>query len=181
VGEKRVLLVEDQNAFLLQALPELYGRFEFDVANDGCAAVEKLKTGPRLDLVLLDLRLPGLDGLAVLDAIRNVDACLPVIAVSAYGDKRTRQEAARREANDFFHKPFSFERQHRRMRELMAIAPGRNGADTLALSGREAETLARQRRLLKLKERRALLGIDAPPELLIEIEDLERKLEEGQP
>jgi CheY-like chemotaxis protein len=162
---------------MIQELLELYGQFEFEVASDGCEAIEKL-SGPLPDLVLLDLRLPGLDGLTVLDAIRNVDSRLPVIVVSAYGDKRTRQEAARRGANDFFQKPFGTHRLYRRIRQLLATAP--DPLQTHDLSGREiAVTLykAKQRRLLKLQERQAQLGHSTPPELLIEIEDLVEELD----
>jgi len=178
----KILIVEDQYPFMLQELLELYGpstgsgqsQFEFEIASDGCLALEKL-AGPLPDLILLDLRLPGVGGLIVLDAIRKVDSRLPVIVVSAYGDKRTRQEAMGRGANDFFQKPVSAIRLYRRMKEVLATAP--RHYDTLELPGREVEFLAKHRRLLKLKERKALLGIDAPPELLIEIEDLEEGLE----
>lgn len=153
---------------------ELYGKFEFDIAGDGCIAIEKL-AGELPDLVLLDLYLPGVDGFTVLDVIRQRDSCLPVVVISAYGDIRTRQEAARRGANDFFVKPFSHQRLYRRMRELMATAPGHYERHS-----DEAERLAKMRRLGKLKERQAMLGISAPPELLIEIEDLEGELGEAQ-
>lgn len=169
----KILIVEDQNAFMLRELLELYGQFEFEIADDGCAAIEKL-AGPLPDLILLDLRLPGVSGLKVLETIRLADSRLPVIVVSAYGDKRTRQEAAERGANHFFQKPVSTMRLYRRIKELLATVPRQN-QDTNA--GREI-LLVKHRRLLKLKERRALLGIDAPPELLIEIEDLEEELED---
>lgn len=94
-----------------------------------------------------------------------------MIVVSAYGDKRTRQEAARRGANDFFQKPFSFPRLHRRMRLLVATAP-----DQLPGCQDEDLLMAKQRRLAKLRERQALLGINAPVELEIEIEDLKEEL-----
>lgn len=158
---------------MLRELLELYGQFEFEIADDGCAAIEKL-AGPLPDLILLDLRLPGVSGLKVLETIRLADSRLPVIVVSAYGDKRTRQEAAERGANHFFQKPVSTMRLYRRIKELLATVPRQN-QDTNA--GREI-LLVKHRRLLKLKERRALLGIDAPPELLIEIEDLEEELED---
>lgn len=67
----RVLLIEDQNPRLLQALLELYGHFEYDVATTGDEALEKLAQGPRPELVLLDLRLPGVAGLDVLSVIRK--------------------------------------------------------------------------------------------------------------
>jgi CheY-like chemotaxis protein len=185
----KILIVEDQNAFMLRELLELHapadaqGRkpFEFDIASDGLAALEKL-TGPLPDLVLLDLRLPGIGGLVVLDAIRKTASCLPVIVVSAYGDKRTRQEAAQRGADGFFQKPVNIAKLYRQMRLLLAMqTPHQLEAElTLQTEGRQARLIAQTRRLNKLKERQALLGIDAPPELLIEIEDLEGEIKNAE-
>ncbi|MCK6625546.1 MAG: response regulator [Anaerolineae bacterium] len=155
-------------------------QFEFEIAKDGYEAIEKLG-GSLPDLVLLDLRLPGVSGLSVLEAIRQIDSCLPVIVVSAYGDKRTRQEAAERGANDFFQKPVSTMKLYRRIKELLAAAPRRTPAGTPKHHESETEInreilVVKYRRLNKLKERQALLGIDAPPALLIEIEDLETEI-----
>lgn len=189
----KILIVEDQNAFLLQNLLSLYApdaetgqsQFEFEIATSGDEAIKKLageSVEPLPDLVLLDLRLPGVGGLVVLDAIRKIDSRLPVIVVSAYGDKRTRQEAAGRGANDFFQKPVSTMKLYRRIRELLATAPRHASRqhDTLILEGMQAELLAKHRRLYKLRERKAMLGIDAPPELLIEIEDLEEEIKNAE-
>lgn len=194
----KVLIIEDQTAFLLRELLELHapadaqGRkpFEFDIASDGLAALEKL-AGPLPDLVLLDLRLPGIGGLAVLDAIRKTASCLPVIVVSAYGDKRTRQEAAQRGADGFFQKPVNVAKLYRHIRILLAMqSPHQLEAElTLQTEGRppagtsqsrQAQLIAQMRRLNKLRERQALLGIDAPPELLIEIEDLQGEIKNAE-
>ncbi|MCL4303126.1 MAG: response regulator [Anaerolineae bacterium] len=185
----KVLIIEDQTAFLLRDLLELHapadaqGRkpFEFDIAGDGLVALEKL-AGPLPDLVLLDLRLPGIGGMAVLDAIRKTASCLPVIVVSAYGDKRTRQEAAQRGADGFFQKPVNVAKLYQQMRLLLAMqTPHQLEAElSLQAEGRQAQLIAQTRRLNKLKERQALLGIDAPPELLIEIEDLEGEIKNAE-
>ncbi len=185
----KVLIVEDQTAFLLRELLELHapadaqGRkpFEFDIAPDGWTALKKL-AGPLPDLILLDLRLPGIGGLAVLDAIRKAATCLPVIIVSAYGDKGIRQEAAARGADGFFQKPVNALKLYRHIRILLAMqTPHRLEAElTLQAEGRQAQLIAKSRRLNKLKERQALLGIDAPPELLIEIEDLEGEIKNAE-
>ncbi len=167
---------------MLRELLELYapadheGRksFEFDIASEGLAALEKL-AGPLPDLVLLDLRLPGIGGLAVLDAIHKTASCLPVIVVSAYGDKRTRQEASAAGANYFFQKPVSTMKLYWQIKEFLATAPRPKLTDET-----QKILIAKQRRLNKLKERQALLGIDAPPELLIEIEDLEGEIKNAE-
>ena len=114
----------------------------------------------------------------MLEIICKVNSRLPVIVVSAYGDERTRQEAAQRGADGFFQKPVNVAKLYRYMRILLAIqTPHQLEAElTLQTEGRQAQLIAKSRRLNKLKERQALLGIDAPPELLIEIEDLEGEI-----
>ncbi|MBE7553158.1 MAG: hypothetical protein HS126_18975 [Anaerolineales bacterium] len=118
----------------------------------------------------------------MLETICKVYSRLPVIVVSAYGDKRTRQEAARRGADGFFQKPVNVAKLYRHIRILLAMqTPHQLEAElTLQTEGRQAQLLAKQRRLNKLRERQALLGIDAPPELLIEIEDLEGEIKNAE-
>lgn len=187
----KILIVEDQNAFMIENLLHLYApdsdigesQFEFEIIKDGCEAIARL-AGSLPDLILLDLRLPGVGGLVVLEAIRKVDSCLSVIVVSAYGDKRTRQEAMRLGANDFFQKPVNTMKLYRRMRELLSRQPrtaereARVREATLQLDSLKTQYLAKYRRLLKLQERAAQLGSAAPPELLMEIEDLKQDLVE---
>ena len=71
----------------------------------GSQAVELLKSGEPVDLVLTDWRLPGADGLAVLDAARSLDPTLPVIVMTAFGSIETAVDAMKRGAEDFITKP----------------------------------------------------------------------------
>jgi DNA-binding NtrC family response regulator len=120
--------------------------------------------------------------LKVLEAIRKVNSRLPVIVVSAYGDKRTWQEAVRRGTDGFFQKPVNVANLYRHIRILLAMqTPHQFDAElTLQTEGRQAQLIAQTRRLNKLKERQALLGINTPPELLIEIEDLEGEIKNAE-
>jgi DNA-binding NtrC family response regulator len=71
----------------------------------GSAAIERLRAGESVDLVLTDWRLPGADGLAVLDAAREIDPTLPVIVMTAFGSIETAVDAMKRGAEDFITKP----------------------------------------------------------------------------
>jgi two-component system nitrogen regulation response regulator NtrX len=62
------------------------------------------------DLVLLDVKMPGMDGLEVLDRLRAVNETLPVIVVSGHGTISTAVEATKKGAFDFIEKPFASER-----------------------------------------------------------------------
>ena len=102
----RILLVEDKDS-LRAMLEEMLRAERLDVRGvaSGSQAVELLRSGEPVDLVLTDWRLPGADGLAVLDAARAVDATLPVIVMTAFGSIETAVDAMKRGAEDFITKP----------------------------------------------------------------------------
>ena len=74
-------------------------------ASDGGAGLERLAEGPA-DLIICDVRMPGLDGLAFLEKYRETAGTALVIMMSAYGDDEAALEAIRRGAYDFIAKPF---------------------------------------------------------------------------
>jgi DNA-binding NtrC family response regulator len=102
----RILLVEDKDS-LRSMLEEMLRAEKLDVrgVGSGSQAVELLKSGEPVDLVLTDWRLPGADGLAVLDAARALDRTLPVIVMTAFGSIETAVDAMKRGAEDFITKP----------------------------------------------------------------------------
>ena len=73
--------------------------------SDGAAALERLGEAPA-DLVICDVRMPGLDGLAFLEKYKESGGTALVIMMSAYGDDEAALEAIRRGAYDFIAKPF---------------------------------------------------------------------------
>ena len=86
----RVLLVDDA-PINLQLLASALGRgYELHVARDGAAALDCIRREPDLDLVLLDIHMPGLDGFEVLTWLREEfpERRLPVIFVTAAGDEQ---------------------------------------------------------------------------------------------
>src|SRR4051794_29250523 len=58
------------------------------------------------DLVLLDIKMPGMDGMDVLGRLRSMDESIPVIMISGHGTTSTAVEAIKRGAVDFLDKPF---------------------------------------------------------------------------
>lgn len=101
-----VLIVEDKDS-LRTMLEEMLSGEGWSVTGvgSGSAAIERLRAGGRLDLVLTDWRLPGADGLEVLDAARALDPTLPVIVMTAFGSIQTAVDAMKRGAEDFITKP----------------------------------------------------------------------------
>ena len=101
-----VLVVEDKSS-LRAMLEEMLQAEGWSVTGVGTGetAAERLRGGGKFDLVLTDWRLPGADGLSVLDAARAVDPTLPVIVMTAFGSIETAVDAMKRGAEDFITKP----------------------------------------------------------------------------
>jgi DNA-binding response OmpR family regulator len=119
-GPVRILVIEDEPrilAFLARGL-EAEG-FSVGGAGDGREGL-RLALAERYDLVLLDLLLPGLDGLAVLRELQRQRPGLPVLILSARADVPTKVLGLRLGASDYLSKPFSFDelvaRVHARLR-----------------------------------------------------------------
>ncbi|MDQ2934567.1 MAG: response regulator transcription factor [Chloroflexota bacterium] len=104
---RRILVVEDDRT-LRQALSFNLAREGYDVttASDGEAALEAARN-QRLDLVLLDVMLPGMSGVEVLRVLRRDGIATPVIIVSAKGDEIDRVVGLKVGADDYVTKPFS--------------------------------------------------------------------------
>jgi two-component system response regulator AtoC len=104
---RRLLVVDDAEGMrsYLANLLELRG-YDVDSAEDGRRALALLEGGAAPDAVLLDVLMPGLDGLATLARIRELDPMLPVIMLSVVGRASTIVEAMRMGAADYINKFF---------------------------------------------------------------------------
>jgi DNA-binding NtrC family response regulator len=82
----RVLLIDDERIFV-ESLTKVLRRRGMEVlaAHDGLAALELLTTA-EVDVIVLDLRMPGMDGLATLEEIRIRDPLMPVILLTGHMD-----------------------------------------------------------------------------------------------
>ena len=112
----RILVVEDETAiadFLSRGLSA--EGFVVTRVADGVQG-EEIATGEEIDLVILDLLLPGRPGLDVLRGIRAVKPQLPVIVLSALGEVEDRVIGLDRGATDYMVKPFSFAELSARVR-----------------------------------------------------------------
>jgi two-component system, OmpR family, alkaline phosphatase synthesis response regulator PhoP len=103
---KRVLIVEDNAdlAFGLRNNLELEG-YAVHVAEDGHAALEAFRD-TRADLVILDLMIPEIDGFNVLKALRQADAQVPILILTARGEEVDKVTGLRLGADDYVTKPF---------------------------------------------------------------------------
>ena len=103
----QILVVDDEPAIcwaIQQALGD--GGHSVAIAGSGEAACEQIAAGYRPELVVLDVRLPGLDGLALMDRLAPTLAGVPVVVMTAFGNLETAVAAIGRGAFDYLVKPF---------------------------------------------------------------------------
>lgn len=105
----RILVVDDEED-ICKTIRDVFTEegYEVETAGSGREAIEKIKT-KMPDLILLDVRIPGMNGIEVLKAIRKLDEGVPVAMITAYEDIDLAEEALRLGAYDYIKKPFDLE------------------------------------------------------------------------
>jgi len=129
------ILVVDDNADLRFTLSDIIKNEGYNLleAGDGTKALKLIKSSSP-ELVLLDMRLPGMDGMKILEEVKKFDSNIIVIMLTAFGDVKGAVKAMRLGAFDYITKPFDNE-------ELLIII--KKALDTRNLT-REVESLRKQ-------------------------------------
>jgi DNA-binding response OmpR family regulator len=123
--DKPILIVDDEKNIRLtlsQTLETLGA--EIDTAANGEEALTKLRQ-KGFGLILLDIRMPGMDGMEVLRQVREIRPDIRVIMITAYGTVESAVEAMKLGAVDFLQKPFDPEE----IRELVSLVTDRDKLD----------------------------------------------------
>ena len=109
MAKERVLIVDDEKN-IVSSLQEILNDegYEIVTAEDGLDALEMIQSEPP-DLVLLDIWLPGMDGIEVLQAIKTYHPEIEVLVMSGHGTIDTAVKATKLGAYDFIEKPFSLD------------------------------------------------------------------------
>ncbi|MBM3790737.1 MAG: response regulator, partial [Acidobacteria bacterium] len=116
----KVLLVDDEREFRASAAQTL-SRRGFDVRDAGSGAEAlALLAEEKPDLVILDLKMAEMDGIATLSEIRKTHGALPVIILTGYGDFDSALSGIKLEIVDFLQKPVDIELLANRIRSLVA-------------------------------------------------------------
>lgn len=102
----RILVVDDEASIRDMLSKTLaLAEYEVDVAPDGRAAIERLRLVP-YDLLITDLRMPGVDGLSVIREARRFYPSLPVIIITGYSSEASAIEAINLGVSGYLTKPF---------------------------------------------------------------------------
>ncbi len=106
----RILVIDDERS-IRNTLKDIleYEKYEVDLAEDGPKGLEKIKNG-EYDVVLCDIKMPGMDGIEVLDKLSESSSDLPVVMISGHGNIDTAVEAIKKGAFDFIEKPLDLNR-----------------------------------------------------------------------
>ena len=135
VADMKVLLVEDDPSMQVALRRTLHNRgMEVEVCGDGREALARWKAAPP-DVVMLDLTLPGMDGLLVLEQARKAGLATPVLILTARGTVGDRIIGLNTGADDYLPKPFDLDELEARLRALHRRRPAGRVADDSGVGG----------------------------------------------
>ena len=104
---EKILIVDDEPDMLklLSMTIQRKAPYQVTTTNNPVEALELVKGGG-FDLIISDLKMPGLDGIELLDAVKRLNPDIPVILMTAYGTIESASEAMEKGGFDFITKPF---------------------------------------------------------------------------
>ena len=120
-GRSRVLVVDDEASIRdLLAKTLALAEYDVDTASDAATALSRVRTSA-YDLLIADLRMPGMDGLSLIRQVKGIRADLPVIIITGYSSETSAVEAVNLGVAGYLRKPF-------RVPEVLAAAAKALGA-----------------------------------------------------
>ena len=122
----KILIVDDEQALLEQLRKVLQNqRYIVELATDGEKALDRLFETP-FDAIILDIMMPKIDGLTVLEEARKAGIDTPVLLLTAKGDLEDRVKGLDLGADDYLAKPFSLDELLARLRALLRRSGGQS-------------------------------------------------------
>ena len=121
--DKSILVADDDiaNYLILKNYLDATGAKVSYVAN-GMLAVEAFKNNDQFDIILMDLKMPVMDGHSATRLIRNINADIPIIAISATNSNESRIRCMESGFNDFISKPIESNDLFTKMSKFMVSA-----------------------------------------------------------
>jgi CheY-like chemotaxis protein len=110
-GQTRLLIAEDEDTlsyFLRQSLEDAKPPFTVEIVGAGSEALKRV-VAKQFDLMLVDLRLPDMDGVSLIRAVRQFDPFMKVIVMTAYGSPEAERQVKELGVDGYVIKPFVVE------------------------------------------------------------------------
>ena len=106
----RILVIDDERS-IRNTLKDIleFEKYQVEVAEDGFKALELIRTAD-FDVILCDIKMPGMDGIEVLQKIEEIKPDTPVVMISGHGNIDTAVESIKKGAFDFIEKPLDLNR-----------------------------------------------------------------------
>jgi len=132
----RILLVDDHAAFRSEFM-ECFSEYDIIEACSGEESLEILKKPNKIDLIFLDVNMPGMNGIQVLEKIRSTNSDVGIIIQTGYGSKEVFLNTLREKVDDYIEKPINIKttkeiierilsRSSRNKRRMMPISDKRD-------------------------------------------------------
>jgi len=106
----KILVIDDERS-IRNTLKDIleYEKYSVDLAEDGIKALDKIKAGT-YDMILCDIKMPGMDGIEVLEKLQELIPDTPVVMISGHGNIDTAVESIKKGAFDYIEKPLDLNR-----------------------------------------------------------------------
>ena len=142
---QRILVADDEPAIrrLLRTILTTQG-YAVSEAADGTSALQAASLPPAADLLLLDLAIPGLDGMQIIKELRASGSAIPIIVLSNRSDENAKVTALDLGADDYLTKPFGARELFARIRAAMRHRLQMEGESPVFRSGELAVDLVRR-------------------------------------
>jgi CheY-like chemotaxis protein len=109
MAKERILIADDEKLVRDLFVEALGGRgYEVDTAAEGIEALQKVRSGG-VDLLILDLKMPDMDGTEIMKRIRKTGADFPIFCITAYPSPESLEESLKQGCFDYITKPFDME------------------------------------------------------------------------
>jgi len=135
-----ILVVDDEPSMqrYLRTLLEVEN-YSVSTASTGEEALEQVEKGLKPDVVLLDLLMPGIDGIQTLEKLRALNPALKVVMLSCVNDTRKVVQAMRMGARDFLPKPFQKAELDETIRQCLSLSAAPAPKAAAAITGEVVE------------------------------------------
>ena len=127
---EKIMLVDD-DYFFRGEFKECFQEYGVVEAKNGEEALQILKKPNEIDLVILDVKMPGMNGIEVLNKIRKLSPNIRIVMLTGYGSKDVAVEALRAQADDYIEKPFDVDATKQIIDKFLGTKRGQPESDSI--------------------------------------------------